>query len=95
MNDLYTRNGDRFISVYVKDLAHTLPPTAFQTISWREGSNETLSGHFAVVRVRHASGNSGKARLRPEQWLLIEWPPGDADPLNLDPAFGAFLLGDA
>ncbi len=66
----------------VKDLAHSLPSAAFQTISWREGSNATLSGRFAAVRVRHAGGNSGKARLRPEQWLLIEWPPGDADPLK-------------
>jgi SRSO17 transposase len=68
--------------ISVKELAHALPPTAFQTISWREGSNETLSGRFAAVRVRHAGGNSGKARLRPEQWLLIEWPAGDADPLK-------------
>jgi SRSO17 transposase len=68
--------------ISVKDLAHSLPSTAFQTISWREGSNETLSGRFAAVRVRHAGGNSGKARLRPEQWLLIEWPAGDADPLK-------------
>jgi SRSO17 transposase len=66
----------------VKDLAHSLPPAAFQTISWREGSNETLSGRFAAVRVRHAGGNSGKARLRPEQWLLIEWPSAEADPLK-------------
>jgi SRSO17 transposase len=66
----------------VKDLAHSLPPAAFQTISWREGSNETLSGRFAAVRVRHAGGNSGKARLRPEQWLLIEWPSAETDPLK-------------
>jgi SRSO17 transposase len=66
----------------VKNLAHALPPEAFQMISWREGSNDTLSGRFAAVRVRHAGGNSGKARLRPEQWLLIEWPVGDADPLK-------------
>lgn len=68
--------------VSVKDLAHALPPSAFQTISWREGSNETLSGRFAAVRVRHAGGNIGRARLHPEQWLLIEWPAGDADPLK-------------
>jgi SRSO17 transposase len=68
--------------ISVKELAHSLPPTAFQTTSWREGSNETLSGRFAAVRVRHAGGNSGKARLRPEQWLLIEWPAEDADPLK-------------
>ena len=24
----------------------------------------------------------GKARLRPEQWLLIEWPAGEAEPLK-------------
>lgn len=35
---------------------------------------------FAAVRVRHAGGNMGMARLRPEQWLLIEWPAGDEEP---------------
>jgi len=68
--------------VSVKDLAHALPASAFQTISWRQGTNQALSGRFAAVRVRHAGGNSGKARLRPEQWLLIEWPADDADPLK-------------
>lgn len=62
--------------VSVKDLAHELPASAFQTISWRQGTNEVLSGRFAAVRVRHAGGNIGKARLHPEQWLLIEWPAG-------------------
>ena len=66
----------------VKDLAQSLAPSMFQTISWREGSNETLSGRFAAIRVRHAGGNIGKARLHPEQWLLIEWPAGDAEPLK-------------
>jgi len=64
----------------VKALALALPPQAFQIISWREGTNQTLSGRFAAVRVRHAGGNSGKARLRPEQWLLIEWPADQAEP---------------
>lgn len=64
----------------VKALAQSLPSRAFRTISWREGTNETLSGRFAAVRVRHAGGNAGKARLHPEQWLLIEWPASDAEP---------------
>jgi SRSO17 transposase len=68
--------------VSVKDLAQGLAPGAFHTISWREGTNETLSGRFAAVRVRHAGGNAGKARLHPEQWLLIEWPAADAEPLK-------------
>jgi SRSO17 transposase len=68
--------------VSVKDLAHALPTSAFQNISWRQGTNETLSGRFAAVRVRHAGGNIGKARLHPEQWLLIEWPSSDDEPLK-------------
>lgn len=68
--------------VSVKDLAHALPASAFQTISWRQGTNEMLRGRFAAVRVRQAGGNIGKARLHPEQWLLIEWPSGDEEPLK-------------
>jgi SRSO17 transposase len=64
----------------VKALALSLPPQAFHTISWREGTNEPLSGRFAALRVRHAGGNAGKARLRPLQWLLFEWPADQAEP---------------
>lgn len=63
-------------------MAQHLPASAFQTISWREGTNQPLTGRFAAVRVRHAGGNAGRARLRPEEWLLIEWPTGDAEPLK-------------
>ena len=64
----------------VKALAQGLPASAFQNISWREGSNDTLSGRFAAVRVRHAGGNLGRARLWPQQWLLIEWPAAEPEP---------------
>jgi SRSO17 transposase len=66
--------------VSVKALAQSLPGSAFQSISWREGTNERLSSRFAAVRVRCAGGNPGKARLLPEQWLLIEWPANQAEP---------------
>jgi len=66
----------------VKDLAQGLAASAFQTISWREGTNATLTGRFAAVRVRHAGGNIGKARLHPQQWLLIEWPGSEAAPMG-------------
>lgn len=66
--------------VSVKALALNLPLRAYQTISWREGTNGTLKGRFAAVRVRHAGGNAGRARLRPEEWLLIEWPEGEEEP---------------
>jgi SRSO17 transposase len=61
-------------------LAQALPNEAWQTISWREGTNEVLTGRFAAARIRHAGGNSGRARLRPEQWLLIEWPADQDEP---------------
>lgn len=64
----------------VKALAKALPPNAFQTISWREGTNETLSSRFAALRVRRAGGNSGRARLQPLEWLLIEWPADQDEP---------------
>ena len=64
----------------VKALAQGLPDSAFQNISWREGTNERLTGRFAALRVRCAGGNLGKARLLPQQWLLIEWPAGQAEP---------------
>lgn len=64
----------------VKALAIALPASAFQTISWREGTNETLSSRFAALRIRRAGGNSGRARLQPQEWLLIEWPAGQDEP---------------
>jgi SRSO17 transposase len=66
--------------VSVKALAQSLPDSAFQNISWREGTNGRLTGRFAALRVRCAGGNVGKARLLPQQWLLIEWPADQAEP---------------
>lgn len=74
------RRTARLQPMSVKALALSLPAQAYQTISWREGTNAPLGGRFAAVRVRHAGSNAGKARLRPLQWLLIEWPAGDAEP---------------
>ena len=74
------RRGATRQPMSVKALAHTLPPEAWQTIRWREGSNNALTGRFAALRVRCAGGNRGRARLLPEQWLLIEWPDNQAEP---------------
>jgi len=68
--------------VSAKALAQSLPNEAFQRLSWREGTNHALSGRFAAVRVRHAGGNLGRARLWPQQWLLIEWPADEPEPTN-------------
>lgn len=53
----------------VKELAKALPESAYRTVAWRQGTNQELSNRFAAVRVRHAGGNAGRARLHPRQWL--------------------------
>ena len=66
--------------VCAKKLARELPETAWRTVSWREGSNETLSSRFAAVRVRPASRDWKRSTPRPLEWLLIEWPEGEKEP---------------
>jgi SRSO17 transposase len=66
--------------VSVKQLALSLPSTSFKEITWREGTNRKLRSRFAAVRVRSAHQDYWKREPHPEQWLLIEWPRGAAEP---------------
>ena len=66
--------------ITVEQLARTLPEKVWREVAWREGSKETLRSRFAALRVRPAYGDDRKGGLQPEQWLLIEWPAGAADP---------------
>ena len=66
--------------VAVKALALTLPKKAWRTVTWREGTNNELSSRFAGVRVRPAHRDYLITEMRPEEWLLIEWPEGEAEP---------------
>jgi SRSO17 transposase len=66
--------------ISVKDLALGLPKRAWRTITWREGTAERLSSRFARVRVRVARRDFKRSESRPEEWLLIEWPNGEAAP---------------
>lgn len=63
-----------------KTLAQALPETAWQTITWREGGNATLSGRFAAVRLRPAHRDVKRSEPRPEEWFMVEWPQGDDAP---------------
>jgi SRSO17 transposase len=66
--------------VSVKQLAMSLPSTAYQQITWREGTDRKLQSRFAAVRVRAAHRDYEKAEPHAEVWLLIEWPRGEAEP---------------
>jgi SRSO17 transposase len=66
--------------VSVKQLAINLPPASFRQLTWREGAERKLQSRFAAVRVRPAHRDYERAEPRPEEWLLIEWPKGEAEP---------------
>jgi SRSO17 transposase len=76
---LLQRNPDH-PPVSVKQLARSLPSSAFKEITWREGTDRKLRSRFAAVRVRPAHRDYWKAEPHAEEWLLIEWPRGEAEP---------------
>ena len=66
--------------VSVKQLAMSLPSSAFRAIAWREGVDRKLRSRFAAVRIRPAHRDHEKAEPYPEEWLLVEWPKEEAEP---------------
>ena len=57
-------------------LALALPTNSYRKVTWREGSAAPLSSRFARVQVRAAHRDCPRA----EEWLIIEWPEGEALP---------------
>jgi SRSO17 transposase len=77
LSNTYRRGEPDLISA--KNLALGLPKKAWRNIEWREGSADRLSSRFARVRVRAAHGYV-LPELLAQEWLLIEWPEGEAEP---------------
>ena len=76
---LVRRDADH-APIPAKALAASLPRRAWRRLTWREGSNATLAGRFAAVRVRPAPRDDNRPAPRPEEWFLIEWPKGEPEP---------------
>jgi SRSO17 transposase len=70
------RRDEEHPPVSVKEIALSLPSSAFKSVPWREGSRQKLSSRFAAVRIRPAHRDQPYV----EEWLLIEWPKGVAEP---------------
>jgi transposase len=68
--------------VSAKQLAVSLPVSAWREIRWRPGSRQTLRSRFAAIRVRPAHRDDKRTEPHPEEWLLIEWPKKESDPPN-------------
>jgi len=66
--------------ISVKELATRLPRSAWKKISWREGSADWLCSRFARVRVSAAPHARKPRPGQSDEWLLIEWPKGEAEP---------------
>jgi SRSO17 transposase len=69
--------------VSVKQLAMSLPSTAFKEITWREGTDRKLQSRFAAVRVRPAHRDYEKAEPHQEEWLLTSGREGRRSPPNI------------
>jgi SRSO17 transposase len=74
------RRDDDHQPVPVKDLALSLPASRWRSVTWRAGTTTPLPSRFASVRVPAAHRDDERAELRPEEWLLIEWPDSEAEP---------------
>jgi SRSO17 transposase len=74
------RRDDDHQPVPVQDLALSLPASQWRSVTWRAGTNTPLRSRFAGVRVPAAHRDDERAELRPEEWLLIEWPDSEAEP---------------
>ena len=74
------RRDQRHQPVAVKELAHSLPADAWKDVVWRQGVHKQLRSRFAAVRVRPAHRDYWRAEPHAEEWLLIEWPKGEAEP---------------
>ena len=64
-----------------KELALGLSKRAWRRIELARGFAEPLASRFARLRVgRAAHRDDQRADPRPQEWLLIEWPKGEAEP---------------
>jgi SRSO17 transposase len=61
-------------------LARELTPSAFEEVTWREGTKTPLRSRFASVRVRPAHRDTLRSIPRNHEWLLIEWPEDEDEP---------------
>ena len=66
----------------VKELALSLPNTLWKQVTWREGSQRKLRSRFAAVRVRPSYLDDRRAAPHPEEWLLVEWPVRETEPVR-------------
>ncbi len=68
--------------VSAKQLAMSLPAEDWKAVTWRQGVKQKLRSRFAAIRVRPAHRDYWRSAPHEEEWLLIEWPKGEAQPIK-------------
>jgi SRSO17 transposase len=66
----------------VREAALSLPSRAWHAVTWRQGTNQKLCSRFSAQRVRAAHRDYKRHSEREGEWLLVEWPQGQAEPLT-------------
>jgi SRSO17 transposase len=74
------RRDDEHHPETVKAVAEGLPKTAWKKVPWAEGTRGLMESRFAALRVHPAHRDNTLPTLRPEEWLLIEWPESEPEP---------------
>ena len=74
------RRSSRRAPVSVAALAERLDRGAWHAVHWREGTRGAMQSRFARLRVRAAHRDERSRAPREPEWLLIEWPRGEAAP---------------
>jgi SRSO17 transposase len=68
--------------ISVKELALSLPADSWKKVIWRQGVKQKLQSRFAALRVRPAHRDNERSTPHAEEWLLIEWPTGESEPIK-------------
>ena len=64
-------------------VARDLPPSAWRRVCWRQGTRGSQESRYAMTRVWAAHGwRKQEHPLRVPEWLLIEWPIGEKEPIK-------------
>ena len=66
----------------VLEVAKSLPSGAWSQVAWAEGTRGKLRSRFAALRIRVASRDHKRTEPRSEEWLLIEWPEREPEPIK-------------
>jgi len=66
----------------VKALALSLSAAQWKQVRWREGTKGAMHSRFAALRVRAAHRDYWRTEPRDLEWLLIEWPTGEPEPIK-------------